>query len=241
MQELAWDEQAWMEFYSILSIKDPHPDAERLVSYCWAHKALAEIAEVNEDHAASADHWEVVLPDAQALSGVLDLEPTVIKNEITWHRLHAARDAHDAVTTEKLLSQLLEIPTPNTSVAIEVVDTLKSQGRRHEALAYFQKAYQLQNDRLAMRLKMANNLNEFAWVCARCGERADEAVKMAQRAIAIEPENYAYIDTAASAYFASGDVGRAIEFEKRALTMRPADQFMGRQLVRFQESKKGKP
>ena len=84
-------------------------------------------------------------------------------------------------------------------------------------------------------------MNDLAWFCARTGEHADEAIALADRALGLEPENYAYIDTAASAHFAAGDAAEAARLEKRALLMRPSDVFMQRQLQRFEAAANQKP
>ena len=80
-------------------------------------------------------------------------------------------------------------------------------------------------------------LNNMAWLCARTGERVDYAIKLANRACEIEPESYAYIDTAASTPdFAAGKADEAVKLEKRALLMRPSDLFMQQQLARFEKA-----
>jgi predicted Zn-dependent protease len=88
---------------------------------------------------------------------------------------------------------------------------------------------------------MGEAMNDLAWFCSRTGEHAEEASALADRAMALEPENYAYIDTAASAHFAAGDAAEAVRLEKRALLMRPSDVFMQRQLQRFEAAAKEKP
>ena len=98
----------------------------------------------------------------------------------------------------------------------------------------------MQRSKLEVRLEAAKSLNNLAWLCARCGERLDEAVSMSERAMALEPASYENIDTAASAYFAAGDFARAVQLEKRALNMRPCDPFMQRQLARFEKGAKDK-
>src|SRR5207248_9971351 len=113
---------------------------------------------------------------------------------------------------------------------------LKSLGAADEAKAYFETAYRAQKAPLCLRLTAAEALNNLAWLCARCGERADEAVALAGRAMALEPENYAYIDTAASAQFAAGNAPEAARLERRALIMRPCDPFMLRQLETFERA-----
>ena len=55
------------------------------------------------------------------------------------------------------------------------------------------------------------------------------------QALRVQPENYAYLDTAAELNFALGRVEEAVRLEKRALAIKPGDAFMEGQLRRFGE------
>ena len=98
---------------------------------------------------------------------------------------------------------------------IEVVNDLKAMGRKQEAESCFNKAYAFASIPPTHRTDVAEYSTTWRG-CARCGEHIDEAIKLADQALTIEPDNYGYIDTAASAYFAAGHVDKAVTLEKRA-------------------------
>ena len=50
----------------------------------------------------------------------------------------------------------------------------------------------------------ARGRNDLAWLCARCRRKPDEAVKHAERAVALDPERVSYLDTLAEAHFQNG-------------------------------------
>ena len=74
---------------------------------------------------------------------------------------------------------------------------------------------------------------------ARCGQKLDEAVRLADEAVAASPDNSAYLDTAAEAHFRNGDARGAVRLETRALELRPNDVFMKGQLEKFQRAAGG--
>ena len=115
----------------------------------------------------------------EKFGALLDADLTEIKNQIAWHRLHALRTSGDKRAADKILRQLMELPSPDSDVAIEVVNALKAEDRQDEAKAYFDKAYRLQDTRLSLRLGAAEALNNLAWLCSRSGEQANDAVAMA--------------------------------------------------------------
>jgi tetratricopeptide (TPR) repeat protein len=241
VSERAWNPQARQELYAVLATYETKPDISRMVVRYYNEMALARLAEVNDDHLAVADHLDAAMQDSETWAGAMQFDLSSLRNQVAWHRLHAAREANDKQLADKLLGELLEVPDPDSDVAIEVVNVLKSQGRTEEAKKYFQKSYDAQSVKVGVRsikidgtlTEAAGPLNDLAWLCARTGERRDEAVRLAERAVALDPANYMLVDTAASAYYAAGDAAKAVVMEKRALKMRPCDTFMQGQLRMF--------
>jgi tetratricopeptide (TPR) repeat protein len=239
LSDRAWDDETRQELYPILAYNEPHPDMMRLSMRYEAHRLLALTAEIEDDHPGIVENLEAQMKDLETSPGGSDDATAQLKNQIDSHKMHIALANNDKRTADKLLHELITIPDPDTDVAIEVVNALKSQDRGEDAENYFNKAYRLQKEKITgVPLKIGENLNNLAWLCARCGERGDEAVAMAKRAMAVDPGNYMYIDTAASAYFVAGDSAKAVELEKSALNMRPRDVFMQRQLEMFEKGKK---
>lgn len=233
LSERAWDHEARQLLYALLAMPEGRGDQSHAATQIEARLMLARNDEVIEDHAAVAEHLDAVLQLSEKPNAPLQVNLDGLRSQVAWHRLHAARQAGDKQTAEKLLGDLSDLTTPDSDVAIEVVTDLKSLGRTDEAKAYFDKAYRLQSAPLKAQFKGAEVLNNLAWLCARCGEHANEAVSLAERAMALEPEHYMYLDTAASAQFAAGNPAEAVRLEQRAVNMRPADAFMRRQLALF--------
>ena len=83
----------------------------------------------------------------------------------------------------------------------------------------------------------AHHHNQAAWLAARCGRRLDEALKHANEAVRLVPDNPAYLDTLAEVHFARGDKQLAIELERRCLKLAPGDPVLEKQLQRFEAEK----
>jgi tetratricopeptide (TPR) repeat protein len=120
---------------------------------------------------------------------------------------------------------------------MEIIPALKENKRDADAKKMFDPVYQQQRDMLNEDPDSAEQMNNLAWLCARTDERLDEALKLSQRAVSLAPDNYAYIDTLAECNFRVGNFKEAVELETKAMEMRPADEFIQEQLVRFRKGK----
>jgi hypothetical protein len=243
--ERGWNAEARQELYTI---EQQAGEAARPAVQAATRFELIRNAEVLEDHAAIAEHLETLI---QLYDTARRDAPDELKSALECQRLYVARESGDIKTADELLNRLADDPAPDADAGIGIVNALKARGRKDEAQACFQKTYD--SLKTAMRnarehvakdqrdSAMGEAMNDLAWFCSRTGEHAEEASALADRAMALEPENYAYIDTAASAHFAAGDAAEAVRLEKRALLMRPSDVFMQRQLQRFEAAAKEKP
>lgn len=72
---------------------------------------------------------------------------------------------------------------------------------------------------MALRLDRNNHtaLNNFAYYLSLRNKRLDEALEMAQRAVAMEPENAAYLDTIGWVHFKLGNLEEAYTFINRSV------------------------
>jgi tetratricopeptide (TPR) repeat protein len=156
-----------------------------------------------------------------------------LEAEMHWRYLRAARAKNDANSVKAHLKELARLRPARPDIAMDVVPLLKEMGRSEDAATMFGTAYQVVKADLEGRSNDARRLNDLAWLCARCGEHLEEAVKLAQAALAIDPDNAAYLDTAAEAQFRLGKVQEAILLEARAIELRPDDPVLREQLERF--------
>jgi tetratricopeptide (TPR) repeat protein len=126
-------------------------------------------------------------------------------------------------------------------------NALQQLNRSEEALKPLQKAYQIKADDLNTvvtlgivydELKMYSALdslfetalmdypdnplllNNYSYSLAERGIRLDRALKMAKRAVELEPDNGAYLDTIGWIYFQLGDYEKALQFIRSALSRR---------------------
>jgi len=85
-----------------------------------------------------------------------------------------------------------------------------------EAAGWYRKAAD-QGDSAAM--------NNLAFLLATATDtkvrNPKEAVEVAQKAVAAEPENPTYLDTQATAYFVAGKLSEAVDSERQALKLKP--------------------
>jgi tetratricopeptide (TPR) repeat protein len=157
-------------------------------------------------------------------------------SQVHWREFRAARTAGDEATMNHKVDPLVSLSPSESSSALDLVPYLKERGRADDAKAVFNKAYETANAKLAVDPLSPEQLNEVAWLCARCDERIEDAVKMAMRAVSLAPESYAILDTAAEANFRAGDAKKAVELETRALELKPNDKFMLEQIARFRKA-----
>jgi tetratricopeptide (TPR) repeat protein len=164
-----------------------------------------------------------------------------IRLEIHWRRARAAQTRGDVAAAETHARDLVQCLPGNNDLTISAIRWLQETGRNEPAKALFEKVYQIAHDRL-----VAGGLadgepganNDLAWLCARCGERLDEAIKLAQAAVDASPETAAYIDTLAEANYRKGNCAEAVRLETKALSLSPDNEFMKKQLQRY---KSGQP
>jgi tetratricopeptide (TPR) repeat protein len=242
----AWPAEARRELYVVAAAESKPDDPMRVETVRGARRMLAMLAESEENHLAAIEHLQVVLELSAKPTGLIQIDPLEIQAQINTHRLHLAHEAGDRAAADKLVTKVMAHDDPDSDVAIEVFQYLKSAGRDTDAKEYFNRVFAQDEKLLTARIVLpeystqrpAERLNNAAWLCARTGQRLDDGLKLINRALSIAPDEYAYLDTAATVHFAAGNRDEAIKLEKRAQILRPNDVFIQRQLERFQEGTK---
>jgi tetratricopeptide (TPR) repeat protein len=90
---------------------------------------------------------------------------------------------------------------------IAMIDS--QQGRAQEAMAGFKEVLLHYPDN-------SEAMNALAYMYAEQSIELDQALALAEKALALDPANAAYLDTAGWIYFKLGDIDRALEFLKKA-------------------------
>lgn len=236
------------ELETALAMPAPHPpllDAN-------AHFQLATLIGDSDDRAA-ADHIKAGIDsftesDGAGLSVDRGNARTTgndaladLRAEMHFRYYRAATQSHDTAAAGRHLTKLLALSPSRADVVLEVVPALKQLGRADEAKETFERAYKPLRSAADADPGNAEALNNLAWLCARCGERPDEATRAALKAVELSPDNAAYLDTAAESFFAAGHADQAAAYESKALRLRPNDEFMQAQLKRFQSAAATRP
>ncbi|HEV7298180.1 MAG TPA: hypothetical protein VGN72_02365 [Tepidisphaeraceae bacterium] len=157
-----------------------------------------------------------------------------LRVEAAYNRLRAARLAGDAAGVKQQLDELMRLPLDDMDIVCDLLPVLRKHKRDAEAQDLFDRLYAVYKSALDLDPEHPEYLNNVAWFCARSGERPQEGVELATKAIATDKDNGAYLDTAAEAHFRVGNPAEAVRLERRALELRPNDRFMWGQLRRFE-------
>ncbi|UCF79222.1 MAG: DUF1028 domain-containing protein [Candidatus Eiseniibacteriota bacterium] len=80
----------------------------------------------------------------------------------------------------------------------------------------------------------AGSLNALAWFCATADMYLEESLEAALRAVKLEPENTAILDTLAEVLFRLGRAKEAIEVIDRAIAIDSDDEYLKGQRKRFE-------
>jgi tetratricopeptide (TPR) repeat protein len=153
--------------------------------------------------------------------------------EIHWHYYRAALAAGDKAEMDKRLATLAPMLPDDVEIALDVIPALIERGRKADAAKFFAKPYALLRAAADQKPDDPERMNSLAWLCARSDQHLDEALKLMTQALKAQPDNYAYLDTAAEVHFHLGNFDRAVELETRANERNPGNAFLQSQLDRF--------
>jgi len=154
--------------------------------------------------------------------------------EIHWHYFRAARAAGDKAEMDKRLTGLIALTPDDVDIALDAIPALIERGRKEDAAKLFAKPYAILRAAVDEKPDDLERMNSLAWLCARSNQRLDEALKLITTALKAQPDNYAYLDTAAEVHFQLGNVDQAIALEMKANEINPGNEFLRSQLKRFQ-------
>lgn len=175
------------------------------------------------------------------------LEPT---DPAPWHaiaRLHAEK--HRFADAARNLDRALQLQPNNPVLLADRGDIAMAQNQAADAGRLFQKAVQQLPDSAALRSKLglihqlggkkaaaeaeylkaiklnpdlADVYNNLAWLVSDTPSRRAQAVKWAEKANALAPDNPVYLDTLGWLHHLAGSDARALPLLRRASTMTPA-------------------
>ena len=104
----------------------------------------------------------------------------------------------------------------------------------------YEEAVQAYRDAIARNPRDHSSLNNLAWVFAIQGTHLDEGLRLSRRSLRLAPDSVVYLDTMAELHFRRGDLSRAIEIIRRAISLQREDgnpylfEHLRSQLQKFQ-------
>ena len=119
------------------------------------------------------------------------------------------------------------------SLADSFFPALRKVGLIEEHNRWFNTSWELMADVLKRYPASENTYNTVAWLSARARLRLDLAENYQQKALAMNPDQSAYLDTMAELQFAKGNRAKALEWSQLAVNFSPHDPQIRRQHERF--------
>jgi tetratricopeptide (TPR) repeat protein len=117
---------------------------------------------------------------------------------------------------------------------IALTPAFEAAGMKEESTALYRMSWEDLDRAKRTFPNSATLLNNHAWLASRCCLDLDQALADANRAVELEPESTAFLDTLAEVHFQRGSIGPAIEWIRRALLIDPHDPYLQEQLERFE-------
>ncbi|MBN8460846.1 MAG: hypothetical protein J0M04_23705 [Verrucomicrobia bacterium] len=185
--------------------------------------------------------WKLAAASFEVVAQLYGKSPYGFQVQTALLRIRQQADlarAMDLLQTDReravsMLARCHGIDPCGATLADHFFPALRAAGLTREHDRWFQLSW----DRLQSVIKRFpgshNTRNSAAWLAARAARKLDAAQSDSEKALAICPDQGAYLDTMAEIQFAKGRREEAISWSERAIKSRPTDSALRRQLLRF--------
>jgi len=201
-------------------------------------------------HQAFSSHAEDLLHGGQwvaaaAISEVMALRwsrfPAEDIHGISFLRSRLAADLPHALALLKtdrdralaMLERCHAMLPRDGSLADDFFPSLRKAGLTEEHDAWFEATWAMMSETIKRFPGADNSLNTAGWLASRSVRRLAEAEAMLERALALNPNQPAYLDTYGEIEFARGNREQAVKWSGLALNFMPSDPMIRKQHVRF--------
>jgi len=110
---------------------------------------------------------------------------------------------------------------------------LRAAGRVAEHDRWFGETFAVYESVLARYPESHNTMNTAAWTASRANRRLADAERLVTRALELQPDQPAYLDTLGEVWFCRGDRDKAVEWSDEAVSHAPGEDSLLRQNERF--------
>ncbi len=150
----------------------------------------------------------------------------------------ASLENKDTLAAITSIKNLQRVNPSDSSMLEDLYQLLVNAGQTEEANKLFETTYNVSKATIVRFPNHGQHNNNHAWLLSRCSKKLDEALEHANRAVQLEPENGAFLDTLAEVHFQRNNRAKAIEISEKAVKLLDGDSQVKRQLERF---KNGNP
>jgi tetratricopeptide (TPR) repeat protein len=208
-----------------------------------ALRRAAEEAHAKGDDLVAADLWE------RAFLNNLNTRISFVESQanlmipVLIHRARAQGYARAGRTADAVAEAktCLDHCPGDADAQIAIVNTLAKSNHPAETDTVYARARNLYAKLAATYPESAPAHNLIAWLESRCRRDLDDAVAHGQKAVDLEPDNTAVLDTLAEAHLQRGDIAKARELVKRCLKLEPTSEHHRKNLARIEAAVPGKP
>jgi formylglycine-generating enzyme required for sulfatase activity/Tfp pilus assembly protein PilF len=141
----------------------------------------------------------------------------------------------DYEAAEESLKKVLAFDPENALAHEQLGLICEATGRADEAAEHYRKRIDAYRAELKEDPGNADLCNSFAWFLAERHLYLDEALALARRAVELEPDNAACVDTLAELVFQNGQVAEAVRLEKQAIELDGKQEEYPKRLKKFEE------
>jgi tetratricopeptide (TPR) repeat protein len=206
-------------------------------------RMMAHRASQQGDDLAAANLWErSTLPCLRDNTGFVDTAAYLGVPHLI-HRIRA-RGLLKAGKFDQALEELRlceEYLPGDINLPLEMAAALREANREKDLIDLVERALQSQESILANYPRAALIHNSAAWMLARCRLKLDVALAHAQKAVELEPNSTAILDTLAETYFQLGQKDQAIATIRSCIELEPTNNRHKSQLKRFEQGSPDSP
>jgi len=143
---------------------------------------------------------------------------------------------------EKALRETLKLTPNHPDAVIALVELLRKRGTTREAAELVRTSSEFYRARIVEQPDDSEGYNNLAWLLANTDTSLEEARKLSQKSLEIQPNTAAYLDTLAEIHLRLGKSAQAVEFQKQAIELEPESLDLVERLRKFEAAAaKAKP
>lgn len=200
--------------------------------YAEASQLLATfLAAVNADEESQATYLKLVESRQDFF-----LPLNVLAASEALYRAQAARDSNDPVGEQAALREAIEHDSTNADIVIAMYRAAPPEfPLRRDAKQRIRAMANRFEEQIDQNPGLPIPLNQWAWLIANTEGDSARAVRYSLRSLDLSPDNAGYLDTLGRCYYATGELEKAAETQRRAVKLQPHYKVMQRQLQFFEQ------